>query len=171
MSFGVADKIYHDEFLSNHTCESCNKAFDSKLIIYCKAFVTGPVTWWAWGKRGYVECKSCGALSNIHPSSKEFKEPRYIYSRKGTPLFYYVPSIIFGGLFLLIIAGLSIGFIYNVSHTPKEKLQGIWTTADGQNSIFFFKNNQYTLVAYDTILFGNYRVDKSSEIGHQYQGI
>jgi hypothetical protein len=120
------------------------------------------VTWWAWGKRGYVECVNCGVLSNIHPSSKEFKEARHIYSRKGTPLLYYVPSIVFGGLLLIIIAAFSIGFIYNVSHTPKEKLQGIWVTADNQNSIFFFKNNQYTLVAYDTILFGSYRVDNAS---------
>lgn len=162
MPFGVVDKIYHEDFLLNQPCQSCGSNFENKLIIYCKAFMTGPITWWAWGKRGYVECVSCGTMSDIHPFSKEFKEARYIYSRKGAPLHYFIPTIVFGGIFLLITLAIFIGFVYNISTTSKEKLQGIWVTADGQNSIFFFNNNQYTLLAYDTILFGRYNVDKGS---------
>jgi hypothetical protein len=163
MPFGVVDKIYHEDFLSNHTCRSCNKDFESKLIIYCKAFVTGPVTWWAWGKQGYVECVSCGALSDVHPSSKEFAEARRIYSKKKKPLYYYVPSIVFGGFFLLAAVGILIGIAYNIGTTNKQKLQGIWTSANGQKTLFFFKDNQYTLLENDTIIFGSYRVDNESD--------
>ncbi|WP_150033890.1 hypothetical protein [Taibaiella lutea] len=125
--------------------------------------MTGPVTWWAWGKRGYVECVSCGALSDIHPSSKEFAEARRIYSAKRKPLYYYVPSIVFGGFSLLVTLAIIIGIAYNVATTNKQKLQGIWTSDDGRESLFFFKDNQYTLLESDTIIFGSYRVDNKSD--------
>jgi hypothetical protein len=164
MPFGIVEKIYHEEYLTNHVCYNCNKDLDTKLVIYCCVFTTGFITWWAWNKRGYTECNNCGKTAYINTRKKEFQNVQAFYTRKSMPWFYFVPSIVVGLFLLIIIGEASLKTIYNLSTTTEEKLLGVWEKTDGSGSLYIFKDHQYTLVEKDTILFGKYDFDDNSNI-------
>lgn len=163
MNFGIIDKVFYDEYLSNQPCLSCQNSFETKLVIYCKAFVTGPLTWWAWNKKGCVECKSCDTVSKINPAQNEFRNIRERYSNKSIPLHFYIPSVVMGLLLLAATLMISVKVIYNATTSTDQKLTGTWEDSTGK-ALFVFKDHQFALLQKDTIIFGQYKVDKNT--GH-----
>lgn len=160
MNAGVTDKIYYEDFLSDYACPSCQKDFETKLVIYCKAFVLGPVVLWAWGKQGYAECNGCGKVTGIQEIRQSRNSPRYTYTRKGIPFYYYLTTILTGLVLILFSLRAISTIVYNVSTTTEEKLTGMWETEGSGKTLFFFSDHQYTLIQKDTILFGRYDTGK-----------
>jgi hypothetical protein len=161
MKFGIVDKVFYDEYLSDHVCSSCSQNYSTKLVIYCRAFATG-FTWWAWKKRGYIECNSCGAVSDVKAIQHNARSVQSAFSRKSMPAYYYMPSILIGSVVALFIVLFGIGFVYGLFQTKEGQLQGIWEDRSTGNSLFVYKGRHYTLMNADTILFGEYSVDKKT---------
>jgi hypothetical protein len=162
MKFGVIDKVFYDEYLSSQACASCGKDFDNKLIVYCKAFVTGPITWWAWKKQGYMECKNCGFSISAYAFPNELKKVRHTYSAKRLPFYFYLPTIVVSLCVLLFSLGAISKYVYNASTLPEQRLQGMWGNTEGSASLFLFDNNEYTLIEKGKLQFGTYTFDKQS---------
>jgi hypothetical protein len=170
MKFGIVDKIFYNEYLSEHLCSSCKQNFSTKLIIYCKAFATG-FAWLAWNKQGYIECTSCGAISDIKSSQVHAKGIRSAYSLKSLPLYYFLPSILTGTVAVLLLLGIIANVVNKATTTGRDRFEGIWAAKSGNAALFVFADDHYTLINSDTILFGKYKFDKKNDhIGLMIQG-
>ncbi|MFA6058260.1 MAG: hypothetical protein WC756_08670 [Taibaiella sp.] len=170
MKFGIVDKIFYNEYLSEHLCSSCKQNFSTKLICYCKTFATG-FAWWAWNKQGYIECTSCGAVSDIKSTQVHAKGIRSAFSLKSLPLYYFLPSILMGTIVALLLLGITIGVVSKATTTGHDRFEGVWASEADKAALFVFADNTYTFINSDTIVFGKYKFDKKNDhIGLMIQG-
>lgn len=170
MKFGIVDKIFYNEYLSEHLCSSCKQNFSTKLICYCKAFATG-FAWWAWNKQGYIECTSCGAVSDIKSTQVHAKGIRSAFSLKSLPLYYFLPSILMGTIVALLLLGITVNFVTKATTTERDRFEGIWASKTDNTALFVFADDRYTFINSDTIVFGKYKFDKENDrIGLMIQG-
>lgn len=164
---GIKNYEILKQYIRDIDCESCKKPTEHILIIYCKAFTLGlfhPFKWWAYDKKGYIQCTKCGTETNI---LKEYHLPQKIlnyYHQTKIPYRYKLPSILlFGSLVtfgLLIMVGFFSAFISFIKPID-SKLKGQWKDEYGVYKLYIYDNNQYTVVGYDTIVFGQYSRNKN----------
>jgi hypothetical protein len=159
MKFGIVDKIFYDEYLSDHVCSSCGKKFSTKLVIYCKSFATG-FSWWAWKKQGYIECNNCNAFSDIRVAQVHSKGLRSAFSLKSLPFRYFAPTIFFGSILAIFMLAIGINVFTRLTTSTKDNFAGIWEDRSHGYTLFVFEDNRYTVMTRDTVYFGVYNINK-----------
>lgn len=148
-------------------CQHCGQKSEHYLLIYCSSFVLGifyPLHWWSRKKEGFMRCKKCGTKTKINDSSENLPRQIANYWRETKiPFTHKLPTILSIGAFMIfgyfLIFKMAAGVI-SALEPAEKKLPGKWEDTYKVYSLYFYHNNEFTALGYDTIAFGKYSIDK-----------
>ncbi len=150
-------------------CEHCKQNTEHQLIIYCSSFVLGiflPLHWWSRKKEGYMRCKNCGTRTKITDQSENLPKKIVDYwNETNIPFYHKLPTIL--AVSALFITGYFLIFkmassVFTILQPAEKKLSGRWEDTYNVYALYFYDDQQFTAVGYDTIAFGKYEIEENA---------
>jgi hypothetical protein len=159
IKIGVKDRTIYDNYLASSPCRTCQRPYENKLTISCNIFFIGnallPVVLWAWGKKAFVRCHGCGAMTVITYHTGWTDEIVSIYNKSRIPFYFFAPAFIVALVLSNYLINTTTHFVADITTSTDEKLQGKWEAVNAPYTLYVFDQHQYTLINENVVAQGN----------------